>query len=257
MNKLRLSTWIILFILSFSVLRGLAQTKSTSHPQVKQKSSESFSDWLLRFLGIADTPNTLKGPGDEVKAGQLWLGTLDSKATRQLTTTAGFRSPVFLPGSTDILALHGNDLMQIPTSVGEPRRLYSVDRIIKLVGFGSDDPGKLLVLVQSESGGHPGVALLAVKTGGLTPVPYDPASSKDLQMVENLESWSRTYGDRHLYVKRETKEALSGTVEWTDVFLKAGNQNEQNVSHCDGSMCGQPALSGNGQLVVYVKSSTD
>jgi hypothetical protein len=28
-------------------------------------------------------------------------------------------------------------------------------------------------------------------------VPYDLASSRDLQMVENLQGWSRTYGDRH------------------------------------------------------------
>jgi hypothetical protein len=257
MNRFRLSPWIVVLILSFGVHPGVAQTKSTSHAPVKQKSSESFSDWLLRFLGIADTPSTLKGPGDEVKTGQLWLRTLGSNATRPLTRAAGYRSPVFLPGSADILALHGSDLMRVPTSGGDPNRLYSVDRIIKLVGFGSDDPGKLLVLLQSGPGEHPGVALLSTKTGELTAVPYDPASTKDLQMVENLESWSRTYGDRHLYVKRETKEALSGTVEWTDVFLKAGNLNEENVSHCDGAMCGQPALSENGQLVVYVKSSTE
>ena len=91
----------------------------------------------------------------------------------------------------------------------------------------------------------------------VTVVPYDLASRRDLQMVENLEGWSRTYGDRRLYVKTQAKQILSGTVEWSDVFLKVGNREPLNISHGDGLNCGQPSLSENGSLVVFVKTKPE
>ena len=108
-----------------------------------------------------------------------------------------------------------------------------------------------------EAGGRPRVGLLTVGTGAVAIVPYDPASSQDLQMVENLEGWSRTYGERSISVKRQAKQALSGTVEWSDVFLKAGNQAPVDVSQCDGVNCGQPSLSQDGRLLVFVKARAE
>ena len=52
-------------------------------------------------------------------------------------------------------------------------------------------------------------------------------------------------------------EALSGTVEWSDVFLKLRNQEEVDVSQCDGAQCGQPSLSENGRLLVFVKATAE
>jgi hypothetical protein len=66
--------------------------------------------------------------------------------------------------------------------VEEDKRLYSVDGILKLVGASSEDAGTVLVLLRGGAGGHPRVELLTVSTGSVTPVPYDPASSQDLQM---------------------------------------------------------------------------
>jgi len=88
-------------------------------------------------------------------------------------------------------------------------------------------------------------------------VPYDPASSQDLQMVEDLGGWSRTYGDRHIYVHRQAKQALSGTVEWSDVFLKVDNQPPVDVSQCNGVNCGQPSLSADGHWLVFVKTKAE
>jgi len=48
--------------------------------------------------------------------------------------------------------------------------------------------------------------------------------------VENLEGWTRSYGDRQIYRATQTKQALSGTVEWSDVFLEAAGQDPVNVS---------------------------
>lgn len=255
MNKL--ITCIFLLTFTVSDIHAQAQTNTTGGASTKQRASTSFTEKLLKFFGISDSPSTLKGPGDEVTSGELWLGDIDSKTTRALTSSAGYRSPVFLAGTKDVLALRGSDVIQVLSGGGEGKRLYSVDGIIKLVGFGSEDPGKVLILLRGETGGHPRVALLTVGTGAVTLVPYDPASNQDLQMVENLQGWSRTYGDQHIYVKHQSKQALSGIVEWSDVFLKAGNQEPVDVSQCDGAQCGQPSLSEDGRLLVFVKAKTE
>ena len=255
MNKLI----ICVFLISFTVsdIHGQTQTHTTSGTPSKQRAPTSFSEKILKFFGISDSPSTLKGPGDEVTSGELWLGDLDTKTTRPLTPIAGYRSPVFLSGTKDVLALRGNDVMRVSPSGGEGKKLYSIDSIIKLVGSGSEDPGNVLILLRGKAGSHPRVALLTVNTGAVTVVPYDPASDQDLQMVENLQGWSRTYGDQHVYMKRQSKQALSGTVEWSDVFLKVPSQEEIDVSQCDGAQCGQPSLSENGRLLVFIKATAE
>jgi hypothetical protein len=255
MNKL--ITCIFLLAIAVGDIHGQTQTQPTSTASGKRRASTSFTEKLLKFFGISDSPSTLKGPGDEVTSGELWLGDLDAKTTRALTSSAGYRSPVFLSGTKDVLALRGSDVIRISSAGGDGKKLCSVDAIIKLVASGSEDPGKVLILLRGEAGGHPRVALLAISTGAVTIVPYDSASSQDLQMVESLQGWSRTYGDQRVYVKRQTKQALSGTVEWSDVFLKVGNQEEVDVSQCAGAQCGQPSLSENGRLLVFVKAKAE
>ena len=223
----------------------------------KQKASSSFTERLLKFLGISYSPSTLKGPGDEVASGGLWLADLQARTTRALTSSDGYRSPVFLAGTRDVLALRGTDVMHVPVAGGEGRKLYSVDGIMKLVGASSEDAGTVLILLRDGGGGRSRVGSLAVNTGAITPVPYDPASSQDLQMVENLAGWSRAYGERHVFVKRQTKQALSGTVEWSDVFLQVGDQAPVDVSQCDGVNCGQPSLSEDGRWLVFVKAGAE
>jgi len=88
-------------------------------------------------------------------------------------------------------------------------------------------------------------------------LPYDPASGEDLQMVEGLAGWSRTYGERHIYVQKQSKKALSGTVEWHDVFLEVDSEQPVDVSQCDGVNCGQPSLSADGHWLVFVKTKAE
>jgi hypothetical protein len=245
----------LLLTLLVSTASGQAQKNTT--PPAPAKTPTSFTERLLKFLGISASPGTLKGPGEGVSRGVLWLADLQTNTTRTLTSGDGCRSPIFLTGANEILALRGIDVVQVPAVGGEGKKIYSVAGIVKLVGASSADPGTVLILLQGDSGGRPKVGLLTVSTGAVTPVPYDPASSQDLQMVENLEGWSRTYGDRRLYVKRQSKQALSGTVEWSDVFLQVGSQPPVNVSNCDGANCGQPSLSEDGRLVVFVRAEAE
>jgi hypothetical protein len=248
---------VFLLILVVSVANGQSQKNATGSTANKQKAPTTFTDRLLKFLGISDSPSTLKGPGDEVVSGELWIADLDSKNTRAITPDGGYRSPVFMPGMKNVLALRGSDVLRVPSAAGAGSKLYSIDSIIKLVGFGSEDPGKVLILLRGEAGGHPRVGLLTISTGAVTIVPYDPTSSQDLHMVEDLQGWSRTYGNQQIFVKRQTKEVMSGTVEWTDVFRNVNNEEPFNVSQCNGVNCGQPSLSENGRLLVFVKAKSE
>ena len=233
-----------------------AQTQENP-PPAKPKPQSSFTDRVLKFLGISESPGTLKGPGDEVVSGELWLADLQAKTTRALTSGGGYRSPTFLAGNKDVLALRGTEVVRVPIAGGADKKLYSVDGILKLVGASSEDVTTILVLLRGETGAHPRVGLLAVGTGAVTPVSYDAASSQDLQMIEDLRGWARTYGDRHIYMKRQSKQAFSGTVEWSDVFLQVGSQPPVDVSRCDGVNCGQPSLSAEGRWLVFVKAPAE
>jgi hypothetical protein len=226
-------------------------------PPVKKNTSSSFIDKVLKYLGISDMPGTLKGPGDEVVSGKIVITNLASLATRDVTSDGGYRSPIFTPGSDGILALHGHYLVRISAQSGEIKRLFPVANVTKLIGFKADDSENVLILQSGDASGRPIVGLLAVSTGKTTPLAYDPSWRVDLQMVENLQSWTRTYGDRQVYVSRQTKQALSGDVEWSDVFLKTDGQEPKDVSQCDGVDCGQPSLSADGRLLVFVKSASD
>jgi hypothetical protein len=244
-------------VLLLTLLAGTASAQGQKNTPAAPNQKTSFTEKLLKFLGISDSPGTLKGPGDEITSGELWLADVQARTTRALASGEGYRSPIFLAGAKDVLALRGMDVMQIPTAGGGGRKLYPVDGIVKLVGASSADPGTVLILLRGEADGRPRVGLLIVSTGAVTPVRYDPASGQDLQMLEGLEGWSRTYGDRHIYVKRQSKPAFSGTVEWRDVFLQAGSQPPVDVSQCDGANCGQPSLSADGHWVVFVKATAD
>lgn len=221
-----------------------------------KRRTESFWHKVLRISGIADSPSTLKSAGDEVESGQIWIAEIRPRRTRKLTDSGGYCSPVFVPRGNDVLSLKGADVVRVSSAGGKPKVLYQITGITKLVGFSLDDPDRVLVLLQDVVG-HSGVALLSVSDGKVTPLAYDPASSDDRHMIEHLRGWDRMYSDKSLYVRSQTKSSMAGTVEWTDIFLKAGTNAPVNVSKCNGVNCGQPSLSADGQLVVFIRAEQE
>lgn len=230
-------------------------------PPVKQQAAaarktETFWHKVLRVSGIAQSPSTLKGPGDEVERGQIWVADLAGGKTRKLTGSGGFRSPVFLPERNDILALKGTNVVRVAFADGKVTNLFTVTGLTKLVGLSEDDADKVLVVYRDGSG-NPGVAFLSVSTGKLDPLPYAPSSSDDRHLVEHLSAWDRDYGDTMVYTDQQTKTGMAGTLSWADVFLKKGSSTAKDVSNCDGINCGQPSLSPDGKLVAFVRSDVD
>jgi hypothetical protein len=234
-----------------------AQKPAAPQPPAAQKSqkktTESFWDKVLRVSGISHDPSTLKGPGDEVVSGEIWLAAAGFDRTQKLTATAGYRCPVFIPQSNDILALKAADVVRVARAGGKATKLYTINGITKLIGFSLDDPDKVLALTEAANG-DPGVGMLSLGSGMFTALAYNPTSSRDRKMLEHLQSWDRVYGDESVYLKRQSKESLAGTVEWTDVYLKAGSNQPVDASQCDSVNCGQPSLSADGKLVVFIKA---
>ena len=222
-------------------------------PPASQTKTESFWDKVLRYAGISHDASNLKAPGDEVVSGQIWLADLSSRSTKQMTTSRGYRSPVFVPGGKEILALKGTDVVRVELSGGNAVKRYTVAEITKLVGFSLDDPDTVLVLT-GKPAELPTVGLLSLNSGKVTAMPYNPSLGRDLEMIEHLQSWERVYGSTSLYTKRQSKETLYGPVEWTDVYLKSGGDAALDLSQCDGANCGQPSLSADGRYVVFIKS---
>jgi hypothetical protein len=256
----RLESILISLLVGLTLIAELRAQKTAS-PPASQSKKESFWDKVLRYAGISHDASNLKAPGDEVVSGQVWVADLGSGAarkvtTRQVTASGGYSSPVFVPGGKEILTLMGTDVVRIELSGGDAVKRYTITDIAKLVGFSADDPDTVLVL-EGRSAERPAVGLLSLKSGKVTAMPYNPASSRDLEMVEEMQSWERVYGNKSLYTKRQSKETLYGPVEWTDVFLKSGSDEVLDLSQCDGVNCGQPSLSSDGRYVVFIKSNRD
>jgi hypothetical protein len=238
---------------------SVAQTPPAPKEQKSPKpQTETFWHKVLRVSGIAESPSTLKGPGDEVEHGEIWIAEIAGGGTHKLTDTGGFRSPVFMPGGKDILALRGTYVVRVSLPSGKVTNLYALAGIRKLVGFSRDDPDQVLALVMAhDSSAHPGVDFLSVSRGKLDPLYYDPLSNEDRHMLEHLSAWDRDYGETSVYVNQRTKSGMAGTRSWTDVFLKNGSNAPIDVSNCDGTNCGQPALSPDGKLLAFIRADEE
>lgn len=214
--------------------------------------AESFVDKMLRITGISATTGQQR-PSSDVKEGDIWIISLSDKLKRSLTSGGGYRSPVFSSEDKEVLALQGEDIVQIPVSGGTVSPLYSVKGIMKLVGFDRTDPQRLLFIAEDDDDGRTLVGLITMTDGRISYLPYDSRSRDDRRMISHLKGWKRTVGDKTIYVETETKSGMAGHIEWTDVKLRQGGKLPQNLSRCDGTACGQPSISHDGGLVVFIR----
>jgi hypothetical protein len=227
----------------------------TKQPPPKPPKKETFLEWVLRVTGISATPSTMKGDDDEI-SGDVWVFDLNTRTGRRITRDGSYRSPIFLDGEKGLLALKGNDLMEIALDGGEVKRLSTIKGIAKLVGLNVDDRNQVLFVSEDEQQ-RSSVGLYSLKDGRVTLLSYDLNADGERRMLAHIRGWERVYDDGRiiLYTKSETKEGLAGSIiEWSDVYLKKEKQDPVNISNCDGVNCGQPSLSSNARYVTYIKS---
>jgi hypothetical protein len=214
--------------------------------------SDSFLRTLLRVTGISANPSEMKGPSD-ADTGDIWVIDLAQLAQSQVTQGGGYRSPVFLPGGVDILALKGNDIVRIRVRGGKEVKLYTIEGIIKLVGFNTENDDQVLMLREKEDG-MPSVGFVSLKSGQVINLPYDGQSISDRSILDHITGWERIYGDTTVYVDSTTTTDRMGRYrEWTNVYIKSKGKDE-NLSKCQQINCGQPSLSPDRRKVVFIKS---
>jgi hypothetical protein len=213
---------------------------------------ETLIQKLLRISGLTAAPSQMRGPGDEVDPGNIWIADLDRHTTKAVTDGGGYRSPVF---SSDgkIYALRGDTIVRISPGGGPAAPVRKASGAEKLVGFESDGADDIVVLFDTAGAASP-LGVVSLKSGRITPLPYDPKSDGQRRMVAQVRAQDRVYGDTTVYTKTETKRGLSRNIEWMDVYIRRGNGEPQNISGCDGVSCVQPALSPDRRSVAYVKT---
>jgi hypothetical protein len=213
--------------------------------------ADDFFDRIMRVLGISATPSQMRGERN-VSAGQVWIADLERGALTALTTDSGYRWPVYELSGEAVVALKGDSLVRIPARKGEVEVLHKIPDVEKLVGFDREDPDKLLVILDKDTAP---LAFLSLKTGSLTPLPYDSNSKDHRRILSHVKGEERVYKTARVYVKTESKQGMEGGLEWGEVYLQQGEATPRNVSKGDGVNCGQPSLSPDGKAVVYIKAT--
>ena len=215
--------------------------------------AETMIERLLRVAGLTASPAQMRGPGDDIDPGDIWVASPGGVAPVALTSGGGYASPIFSPVDGSVFALKAESVVRIPAGGGSAVALQPVAGVLKLVGFDGKSADEVVVLLDTRGGRSP-LGVLSLKSGTVTPLPYDAKSEAERRMLAQIRGQERAYGDASVYVKTESKAGLSRTIEWTDVYLRRGAAPPQNVSACDGVKCGQPALSRDGRRVAFVKS---
>ncbi len=208
---------------------------------------ESLWEKVLRIAGIPAMPGEIRGPADNF-AGDLYFTNANGQGTRnRLTDVGGFRSPIFAPDDKHVLALWRGQLVQVATGGGivEPEHLRDLPGVTRLVGLSEKDRNVLVVLHNED--GHQRPALVCLDSRRLTELPADRESINGL--LNRLRSAERRYGETVLL----TKKHAGG--KGSDVQVRSSEQAAIEVSRCGGEFCGQGALSGDGEWVVYVRTS--
>jgi len=213
--------------------------------------TDSLFDLIMRVFGISATPSQMRGERD-VTAGKVWIADLEGGAFTSLTTDSGYRWPVYERNGQAVVALKGDSLLRIPVTKGKVEVQHKIPGVEKLVGFDREDSDKLLVVLNKDTAP---LAFLSLKTGNLTPLPYDSRSSDYRRLLSHIKGEERVYGTVRVYVKAESKQGMEGEVVWDEVYLQQGESEPRKVSNGDGVDCNQPSLSPDGKAVVYIKVS--
>lgn len=225
----------------------------TAQQQPPPAPKESIIAKLLRIAGLTVAPTQMRGPGEEVAPGNVWIVDVDGRAPRALTFDGGYRSPVIGPDGS-VYSLKAESVVRLSADQGQASPVQKAGGVRKLVGFDPSATDEVVVLLETPVAGAP-LAALSLKTGTVTPLPHDPQSEDERTLVAQIRGQDRVYGDVVVYTKTETKRGLARPIEWTDVYVKRGNDAPQNVSAGDGVNCVQPALSPDHRRVVFVKAS--
>jgi hypothetical protein len=159
---------------------------------------------LLRIAGLTAAPSQMRGPADDAAVGNIWMVSIDRRDGRALTTDGGYRSPIFLPNGSTLLALRGNAIVRLGSAGGNSSPVRMKVGVAKLVGVDSEDPSAVVVLLVTPTAGSP-LASVSLQDGTATALPFDAADESQQRMLAQIRSQDRTYRETTVYTRTETK----------------------------------------------------
>lgn len=225
------------------LLAGLATTAITV------QGAETLLERLLRISGLSAAPGQLRD--GETAPGSIWVCEIGGAAPVRWTSSGGFRSPVFAASDGSVFALADQTLVRVPAARVAPLALQPLRGVAKLVGFDIGAPDELIMLM--DDGAAP-LAALSLVTGKLVTLPYDRRAPEQDLLLSQIRAQDRGRGDLRVLVRKQQRQGLSRTIEWTDIMVQQGPGEPRNLSRCDGINCSQPGLSPDGARVVFVKA---
>jgi len=161
---------------------GLAVALVVSIPAAA--TAETLIQKLLRIAGLTAAPAQMRGPADEVEPGNIWMAAADKGTAKALTTDGGYTSPIFSPDGR-VYALKGGTLVRLPQETGAGVAVHKVPGAVKLVGFDGANADDLVMLLDAPRAGSP-LGVLSLKSGRVTPLPYDAASEEQRRMLAQI-----------------------------------------------------------------------
>lgn len=206
----------------------------------------SFSE-ILRVMGISVAPSGVRGTGT-ISQGNLWLSKIDRTGAHRsepITRDGTYHSPLWMPGSSQILAVKGNKLVQLDTEGNGEKVLYPLAGSITLHGFDKRDARLVLILQDSVP------AVLSLANGKTTFLPYDKENEEDRTAAARLGRDYRNYGHIKVFVENQPMFDELDNEEGNNKIHIIGEQIPETVIPCP-EYCIQPALSENGRQLVFV-----
>jgi hypothetical protein len=231
-RPLRLST--------FAAAAALVATGSTT---LAEQSSLARTFWAgVDYLGLVfKSVGSLGGGADH---GQVWIFDLATGGRRQATSADDLSWPVLAPDDTTIFALRGKQAMRASLKGGDVAPFGPSADWRKLAGVDGD--GDVLGFVAARPQVRPAVMN---KNGELLLLPQ-PESDEEKERVSILLQENQAYANgRKLIVMRSERGGRGYDVKLED----AGSI--KNVSDCGDDACGQPSLSPDGRLVLYIRAA--
>lgn len=206
----------------------------------------SFSG-ILRVMGISVAPSGVRGTS-VVSQGNLWLsriGGAGAHRSEPITRDGTYHSPLWMPGSNQILVVKGNKLVQLDPEGNGEKVLYPLGGFTTLHGFDKRDARSVLILQDSVP------AILSLANGKTTFLPYDKENEEDRTAVTRLGRDYRNYGHIKVFIESQPMFDELDNEEGNNKIHIIGEQMPEIVIPCP-EYCIQPALSENGQQLIFV-----
>lgn len=245
-----------------------------SLPRAQGTFSTSFWNQVKVYLGLPSLPTpAVFGPrpdlskvlSEELRAtpevGVVWVADLDtnlhSQNCRQLTFDGGYRSPIFDPSGTSILAMKDSNIIRLSLSGQTSSRSISsqlavIPGLVKLVGFERDNHDNILILYKKS--GRLFVGFVSLRYGTVTEFKYYESSPIDIGTLKEIAGWRRTYGDVAVSVYGDgtvgVPEELGELEEGVIIIERAGEV--ISAIDCGARKGAQPSLSKDKRALTFI-----